>query len=98
MDCSCHTLSRQPGTIIRANHVHDNRGMPGGIYLDDGSGAIEVTGNLIYQVPSPVFHNANAKDTPCTVHDNHVGRAPGAAGALAEVAAQAGPETPYRRK
>ena len=45
-----YTLGNQPGTIIRGNHICDNCGAPGGIYLDEGSGFMEVTGNLIYNV------------------------------------------------
>ena len=51
-----YTLGRQPGTIIRGNWIHDcpiaNRGWSHGVYLDQGSGFIEVTGNLIYNIPS----------------------------------------------
>ena len=45
-----YTLGNQPGTVIRGNHIHDNPGFPGGIYLDEGSGFIEITGNLVYNV------------------------------------------------
>ena len=45
-----YTLGRQPGTVIRGNHIHDGgtSDLSGGVYLDEGSADIEVTGNLIY--------------------------------------------------
>jgi hypothetical protein len=67
-----YTLGNQPGTVIRGNHIHDNRGGPGGIYLDEGSGYIEVTGNLIYRVQNPLNFNNRAQNRidTCTVRDN----------------------------
>ena len=52
-----YTLGNMPGTVIRGNHIHDNPGIPGGIYLDEGSGFIEVTGNLVHGVPTPMNYN-----------------------------------------
>ena len=67
-----YTLSNQPGTVIRGNHIHDNRGSPGGIYLDEGSGFIEVTGNLAYSVRRAMNFNNRAQNriATCKVHDN----------------------------
>jgi lysophospholipase L1-like esterase len=69
-----YTLGNQPGTVLRANDLHDNRGGPGGIYLDEGSGFIEVTGNLVYGVPKALNFNNGAQDriNTCKVHDNYV--------------------------
>jgi len=67
-----YTLGNMPGTIIEGNHIHDNPGWPGGIYLDEGSGFIEVRNNRVYNVPTPMnFNNRNQNriDT-CNVHDN----------------------------
>jgi hypothetical protein len=67
-----YTLGNQPGTIIEGNHIHDNPGWPGGIYLDEGSGFIEVRNNRVYNVHTPMnFNNRNQNriDT-CNVHDN----------------------------
>ena len=74
-----YTLSNQPGTVIRGNHIHDNRGAPGGIYLDEGSGFIEVTGNLVYSVPRAMNFNNRAQNriATCKVHDNFFGHRPG---------------------
>ena len=70
-----YTLSNQPGTIIRGNHIHDNLagGGPGGIYLDQGSGFIEVTGNLVYNVRAATAFNNHQQESrfaSCRVHDN----------------------------
>lgn len=67
-----YTLGNMPGTIIEGNHIHDNPGWPGGIYLDEGSGYIEIRNNRVYNVPTPMnFNNRNQDriDT-CNVHDN----------------------------
>jgi hypothetical protein len=72
-----YTLSRQPGTIIRGNHIHDNGpGAPGGIYLDEGSADIEVTGNLVYAVGRPMNYNNHAQNriASCREHDNLFGQ------------------------
>ncbi|MCC6152506.1 MAG: right-handed parallel beta-helix repeat-containing protein [Candidatus Hydrogenedentes bacterium] len=67
-----YTLGNMPGTVIEGNHIHDNPGWPGGIYLDEGSGFIEVRNNKVYNVPTPMnFNNRNQNriDT-CNVQDN----------------------------
>jgi hypothetical protein len=67
-----YTLGNQPGTLIAGNHIHDNRGGPGGIYLDEGSGFIEITGNSVYRVPTPMNYNNRAQDRikTCREHGN----------------------------
>lgn len=67
-----YTLGNMPGTVIGWNHLHDNRGEPGGIYLDEGSGFIEVTGNLVYRVKTPLNYNnrAQGRNATCREHDN----------------------------
>ena len=70
-----YTLGNQPGTVIENNHLHDAQGVPGGIYLDEGSGFIEVTGNVAYNVSTPMNYNnrtQNRIDT-CNEHDNWFG-------------------------
>lgn len=72
-----YTLSRQPGTIVRGNHIHDDGpGGPGGIYLDEGSSEIEVTGNLVYAVAAPMNYNNHAQNrtATCNEHDDFFGR------------------------
>ena len=97
-----YTLSNQPGTVIRGNHLHDNPGGPGGIYLDEGSGFIEVTGNLVYRVPQAMNFNNRVQNriATCPVHDNHFDAPPDpAAGipqAVKQVIAAAGLEPAYR--
>ncbi|MHB8972465.1 MAG: right-handed parallel beta-helix repeat-containing protein [Pirellulaceae bacterium] len=72
-----YTLGNMPGTIIRDNHVHDNAGVPGGIYLDEGSGFIELCGNVVYNVQNPMNYNNRAQDriASCPEHDNFFGPA-----------------------
>jgi len=77
-----------PGPLIAGNHIHDNRGGPGGIYLDEGSGFIEITGNAVYKVPTPMNYNNRAQDRAktCREHDNFFNIQP----PPAEVVGQAG--------
>ena len=93
-----YTLGNQPGTVIRENCIHDNVGAPGGIYLDEGSGFIEVTGNLVYSVNRAMNYNNHAQEriATCDEHDNHFDVPPGDPAFPAEVAARAGLEAEYR--
>jgi parallel beta-helix repeat protein len=54
-----YTLGVQPGTIIRSNCFHDvvarNYG-GGGIYLDEGSSAVTVEGNIVYRTTHGSFN------------------------------------------
>jgi len=70
-----YTLSNQPGTIIRGNHIHDSRGWPGGIYLDEGSAFIQVTGNSVNKVRRAMNFNNRSQNriATCNVHDNFFG-------------------------
>lgn len=70
-----YTLGNMAGTVIRGNHIHDNPGIPGGIYLDQGSGFIEVTGNVISKVFAPINYNNKDQNriATCKVHDNRFG-------------------------
>ena len=92
-----YTLGNQPGTIIRGNHAHDTGGpWPGGIYLDEGSGSIEVTGNLVYNVNTPMTYNSNtaqSRKATCKEHDNFFGVKPDAA---KPIVAKAGLEAKYQ--
>ena len=93
-----YTLGNQPGTVIRGNHIHDNPNAPGGIYLDEGSGFIEVTGNVAYGVQTPLNFNNRVQDRikTCPVHDNFVGASPkDAPPQAAEIARAAGLEAAY---
>jgi len=70
-----YTLGNMLGTIIRDNHIHDNGGKPGAIYLDEGSGFIEITGNVVYHVRKPMNYNNQRQDriSTCNEHDNFFG-------------------------
>ena len=70
-----YTLGNMAGTVIRGNHIHDNPGVPGGIYLDEGSGFIEITGNVVYNVRTPMNYNNRNQNriATCNEHDNYFG-------------------------
>jgi hypothetical protein len=96
-----YTLGNQPGTIIRGNHVHDNLpaasdpgnyGTPGGIYLDEGSGFIEITGNCVYNVRTPMNYNnlAQNRKATCSEHENAFNIQPGEPGFPNDVVHNAG--------
>ena len=80
-----YTLGNMPGTIIRGNHIHDCKnphsklGWSQGIYLDEGSGFIEITGNLVYNL-KPMHYNNKAQNriATCNEHDNFFGIPSGA--------------------
>jgi hypothetical protein len=93
-----YTLGNQAGTVIRANHIHDSRGAPGGIYLDEGSGFIEVAGNLVYAVSTPMNFNNRAQDriATCKEHDNLFGQPRERSPLAAKIAAEAGLQPEYR--
>jgi nitrous oxidase accessory protein NosD len=62
-----YTLSKQPGTVIRENYVHDLIRSPwagefpiAGIYLDEGSSEILVSDNVLEHAPLGIlFHRAS---------------------------------------
>jgi hypothetical protein len=64
-------LGRQPGTVIRGNHIHDSR-HGRGVYLDEGTADVEVYNNLIYRVHGPVHCNNASQNriATCKIHDN----------------------------
>lgn len=65
-----YTLGRQPGSIIRGNHLHDSHAPYGGVYLDEGSAGFEITGNVIYRAQSPVFDHTCGRSAENNIHDN----------------------------
>ena len=92
---SIYTIGNMSNSIIRNNHIHTNSGGAGGIYLDEGSGFIEITGNLVYRVPEAMKYNnlvQNRKDT-CKEHDNFFDAKPEDA---KDVVEKAGLEPAYR--
>ncbi len=100
-----YTLGNMPGSVIRGNHIHDNHGWPGGIYLDEGSGFIEVTGNVVYNVkgreqhpPTPMIYNNRRQNriTTCKEHDNYFQIKPGEKGFPQFIVGKAGLEPAYR--
>ena len=92
-----YTLGNLPGTIIRGNHVHDNPG--GAVYSDEGSGFIEITGNV--GIGSKLWQNNRAQDriATCKVEGNFFDVPEQAEPVVPEVQAVidgAGPEPAYR--
>jgi hypothetical protein len=73
-----YTLGNQPGTVIRGNYIHNCknptavRNSVGGIYLDEGSGFIEVYDNFVHDVPIPAHYNNKAQNrlATCKEHGN----------------------------
>jgi len=68
-----YTLGRQPGTVLRNNHIHDvplnaGRAESNGMFLDQGSSEFTIANNLIHHTDrSPLrFHQAGRID----VHHN----------------------------
>jgi hypothetical protein len=60
-----YTLGRQPGTVLRANHIHDipvnlGRAESNGMFIDEGSTGLVIEDNAIYNLDrSPLrFHKA----------------------------------------
>ena len=60
-----YTLGRQPGTVLRGNHIHDvpvnaGRAESNGMFIDQGSSLLLIEGNTIHAVArSPIrFHQA----------------------------------------
>ncbi len=71
-----YTLGNMPGSVIRGNHIHDctgdvkaGRGPVAGIYLDEGSGFIEVTGNVVYRVNVPMNYNNLTQNRKATCRE-----------------------------
>ena len=93
-----YTLGNMAGTVIRGNHLHDNPGVPGGIYLDEGSGFIEVTGNVVYNVRTPMNYNNRNQNriATCNEHDNYFGDTPGTSPEARKIVDQAGLMPEYR--
>ncbi len=93
-----YTLGNMPGTVIRGNLIHDNVGSPGGIYLDEGSGYIEVTGNVVYDVKRAMNYNNRAQNriATCHEHDDYFDIKPGEAAFPEGAAGKAGLEPRFR--
>jgi len=90
-----YTLGNMPGTVICGNYVHDNQHFAGGIYLDQGSGFIEIKNNVVCNVVKPLHYNntfQNRKAT-CNEHDNFFESQSDTANVVVE---KAGLEAKYR--
>lgn len=73
-----YTLGMLPYTVLRGNYIHDSIGRPGGVYLDEGTANVEVTGNIVHNIPKSMNYNydhvkawnQNRKGS-CSEHDNY---------------------------
>jgi hypothetical protein len=92
-----YTLGNLPGSVIRENIIRGSKGWPGGIYLDEGTGFIEIVGNIIDDVPSPIFCNNRAQNRidTCKQHDNYESVKPEDPSFPRSIANEAGPEAAY---
>ena len=92
-----YTLGVQPNTVIRGNYIHDSPAACG-IYLDQGSGLIETTGNLVHDVSQSLCMNNYylGRDETCSVHDNAFDQEPDQAANLAQLASEAGIQPDYQ--
>ena len=90
-------LGVQPNTVIRGNHVHDSA-QACGVYLDQGSGLIEVNDNLVYQVSKNVCLNNYylGRNETCFVHDNVFEQNSQADAGSIQIAADAGIQLEYK--
>ena len=93
-----YTIGNMPGSVIRGNLIHDATGRPGGVYLDEGSGFIEVTGNAVYNVWRAMNYNNHAQNrtATCHEHDNYFDIKPGDRDFPQKAAGEAGLEPRFR--
>ncbi|WP_167859725.1 right-handed parallel beta-helix repeat-containing protein [Paenibacillus cymbidii] len=89
----------ETGDIPDRSVLH-KKGFPGGIYLDEGSGGIEITANIVYNVVQAYFYHVQKgipgrKDT-VRVHGNYLNVSPADRHYPHDAAALAGLEEPYR--
>ena len=68
------------------------------IDLDEGSGFLEVTENLVYRVDKPLYYNNLylARNETCSVHDNLFAQQPDFDGGMPPAAREAGIEPAYQ--
>lgn len=94
-----YTLSKQPGTVIAENYIHDVRRGPWGgayaiaaVYLDNGSSLIAVRDNVLKDADERIYQQFEMPDSPGAVNNklaNNDGSSP-------TVIAEAGLEKAYR--
>jgi hypothetical protein len=75
-----YTLGQQPGSVLRGNRIHDvplnaGRAESNGIFMDEGSSLIEVTGNEIFATARAPIRFHKAQDLK--VNGNRLRLAPG---------------------
>jgi hypothetical protein len=95
-----YTLGFQPGTVLRANYIHDVTrsafaagGAPNnGVFFDEGSKGLLVEKNVIHDTSGePTRFNQTSKDAQ-TFRDNSFGVKPGEPEFPKDIAADAGPK------
>ena len=69
-----YTLSMSPGSVVKGNLIHDANGYPGGIYLDEGSGGVEVSENVVYDVEEHFYYHEvgiRGRSATCNIHSHY---------------------------
>ena len=100
-----YTLGFQPGTVIRANHLHDvhrsryAQGAPNnGMFIDQGSKGYLFERNVIYNTAAQLVRFNQCQRDWHTWRDNHFGKEAEVKESGKEIIATAGLEEPYRRR
>lgn len=96
-----YTLGRQPGTIIRANYIHDvmrsefaHGGAPNnGIFIDQGSTGFRFESNVIHSTSGEPIRFNLSEETHHQWRDNHFGDASAEDEAAVKIVAAAGPRS-----
>jgi len=100
-----YTLGFQPGTVFRANHLHDvhrsryAQGAPNnGMFIDQGSKGYLFEKNVIYNTAAALVRFNQCQRDWHTWRDNHFGDEADVKASGREIIAQAGLEPAYRRR
>ncbi len=100
-----YTLGFQPGTVIRANHLHDvhrsryAQGAPNnGMFIDQGSKGYLFEKNVIYNTAAELVRFNQCQRDWHTWQDNHIGDSAEVKASGKEIIAKAGLEPPYRKR
>ena len=100
-----YTLGFQPGTVIRANHLHDVHRSPmaqgapnNGMFIDQGSKGYLFEQNVIYNTSAEHVRFNQCQRDWHTWRDNHFGESAAVKQSGAEIIAKAGLEPSYRER
>ena len=100
-----YTLGFQPGTVFRANHLHDvhrsryAQGAPNnGMFIDQGSKGYLFEANVIYNTAAELVRFNQCQRDWHTWRDNHIGDSAEVKASGKEILVKAGLEPPYRKR